>query len=78
MRELLNGRDVEEEDVQDILCGPDANTLSDDIRQRERLMAIALLQNNAFITMINKIIKSKEEDERAREREHRAQNVDGH
>jgi len=77
MRVLQNGRELEEEDVQDILGGPDVNSLPEDKAQRGRLMATAFRQKNILITMINTIMAKKGEDEWAREHEYRAQNRAG-
>lgn len=64
MRPFLNGRLPTAEDVPDLLCGP-LNIEDQDARLREA----SLRARSEFVTMVEIIMKTKEEDERPRERE---------
>jgi len=45
-----------EEDVQDILCGPNVNVLREDVGQWGRPMVMDLRQKDAFVNMVNSIV----------------------
>jgi hypothetical protein len=68
---MTDGRVVRELDVQDLLCGPDPNTLPNNAGQRPRISAVAMRQSHAFVTLVEAIIR-KEDDDRTSERARRA------
>jgi len=63
------GRPVRPEDVMDFLCGPSAAELPTESPLRTRILAAAGRRKGQFIHMVEKIMGSKEELERAKQQE---------
>lgn len=64
MRPFLNGRLPTADDVPDLLCAPPG--IED---QDARIREASLRARSEFVSMVENIMKAKEDDERARERE---------
>lgn len=62
------GGDAEPEDVEDLLCGPIATWLPEHAKQKRRTLTAANDMMMEFISMVNKIMKTKKADERKRQR----------
>ncbi|XP_022162260.1 uncharacterized protein LOC111028033 [Myzus persicae] len=65
-------RPPEAGDVQEILCGPQPDDLPDDPAARRRIAEQADINRREFITMVESIMNSKEEDEREEQADDRA------
>ncbi|CAI6342698.1 unnamed protein product [Macrosiphum euphorbiae] len=57
-------RPPEPGDVQELLCGPRADELPDDLTARSRIVEQAKTNRREFMAMVEKIMCSKEDDER--------------
>jgi len=73
VKAFLGGREILPSDIEDLLCGPSHVPWPGEFpNEHKRIMEAATRARNAFYLMVDGILGTKDDDERAREAEARA------